>query len=103
METPSRIVEALAKEKRVEQICVNVCKRPASELCDLVQTIYAYLLTMPPVLLADLFENGQINFYIVRMVKNQYFGRKSRFYRENVDFAARTVALSYKDYEKTDS
>lgn len=103
MKPQSEIVEALAREKRVEQICANVCKRPASALTDLVQTLYAYLLTMPAPLLQDLYENGQVNFYIVRMVKNQFYSRNSRYYRENIDFAARSTALRYKDYEKADT
>ena len=103
MKSPSEIVEALAREKRVEQICSNVCRRPVKDLKDLAQLLYTYLLTMPATILSDLYENGQINFYIVRMVKNQYYSANSRYYRENVDFAARSIALSYKNYEKTDT
>lgn len=100
MKTAREIVDILAREKRVETICENVCRRRG--LDDLAQLVYTYLLECPDALLSDLYENGQINFYIVRMVKNQYYRPRTRYYNEIVKFAARSVALSYKDYEKTE-
>ena len=100
MKTAREIVEVLARERRVETLCENVCKR--SGLDDLAQLVYMYLLDSPDALLSDLYENGQINFYIVRMIKNQYFKPRTKYYNEIVKFAARSVAISYKDYEKTE-
>lgn len=100
MKTSREIVEALAREKRVEALCENVCRRRG--LDDLAQLVYMYLLDSPDALLSDLYENGQINFYIVRMIKNQYFKPRTKYYNEIVKFAARSVAISYKDYEKTE-
>lgn len=100
MKTAREIVEVLAREKRVEALCENVCRRRG--LDDLVQLVYMYLLDSPDALLSDLYENGQINFYIVRMIKNQYFKPRTKYYNEIVKFAARSVAISYKDYEKTE-
>lgn len=100
MKTAREIVEVLAREKRVEALCENVCRRRG--LDDLAQLVYMYLLDSPDALLSDLYENGQINFYIVRMIKNQYFKPRTKYYNEIVKFAARSVAISYKDYEKTE-
>ena len=100
MKTAREIVEVLARERRVETLCENVCRRRGLE--DLAQLVYMYLLDSPDALLSDLYENGQINFYIVRMIKNQYFKPRTKYYNEIVKFAARSVALSYKDYEKTE-
>ena len=100
MQPAREIVEVLARERRVETICENVCRRRGLE--DLAQLVYMYLLDSPDALLSDLYENGQINFYIVRMIKNQYFKPRTKYYNEIVKFAARSVALSYKDYEKTE-
>ena len=98
MKTAREIVEVLAREKRVEALCENVCRRRG--LDDLAQLIYVYLLECPDALLSDLYENGQINFYIVRMIKNQYYKPRTKYYNDIVKFAARSVALRYKDYEK---
>ena len=100
MKTAREIVEVLARDKRVETLCENICKRRG--LNDLAQLVYVYLLECPDALLSDLYENGQIDFYIVRMIKNQYFKPRTRYYNEIIKFAARTVALNYKDYEQTD-
>lgn len=103
MKTASEIVEAIARERRVETLCKNVCKRPEGELSDLSQIVYMALLQTPAALLNDLFENGQLDFYAVRIIKNQYFSNKSRFHRDIRQFKQRTTELSYKDYEKADS
>ena len=92
MKTAREIVEALAREKRVEALCENVCRRRG--LDDLAQLVYVYLLECPDALLSDLYENGQINFYIVRMIKNQYYKPRTKYYNDIVKFAARSVALS---------
>lgn len=102
MKTPSEIVEALAREKRIEALVSNVCRRPADELKDLSQLVYLALLQTPASLLSDLYENGQLDFYAVRIIQNQYYSCKSRYYREIVRFQLKSRELNYNDYEKAD-
>ena len=85
-------MEALARDRVVERIAERVCKRPANDLRDLSQTVYFSLLQMDPDKLRSLAEGG-LNFYIVGMVRKQAVGRYETFYKECVDFAARTVAI----------
>lgn len=87
------IVEALARNRVVEGIAERVTKRPASSLCDLVSIVYESLLEMDPAKLRSLAAGG-LNFYIVGMIRRQMYGNRTTFYRECVEFAARTVAGS---------
>ena len=103
MKTAAEIVEALARERRVETLVKNVCKTSGPDMGDLAQIVYLALLQTPAPLLNDLVENGQMDFYAVRIIKNQYYGRKSRFHLDTRAFRDRTVELKPNDYEKTDS
>lgn len=87
----NEIVEALARDRVVEQIVERVCKRPAAELCDLVSIVHEALLCLPPDKLRSLAEGG-LNYYIVGMVQRQFFSTHNTFYRECIEFAARTAA-----------
>ena len=60
---------------------------------DLAQIVYIALLTTPAEMLEDLQANGQIRFYIVGIIRNQYFSKKSRYYRENVRFLERSEPI----------
>ena len=90
MKENNEIVEALAREGVVEGIAVRVCKRPAADLADLVSIVYTSLLTMQPEKLRSLAEGG-LNFYIVGMIRRQFFSNHNTWYKECVEFAARTA------------
>jgi len=90
------IVGALAKRKVVENLVQNVAHRSnlRGELSDLVQIIYLALLQTDPARLEHLATSGQMNFYIVRLITNQYFSETSPFYRENRRFGRRSSEIS---------
>lgn len=90
----TRVVEQLARAKRVEQIVANVC-RPCtdpSSLADLAQMVYLILLTYDAEKVVDLWERGQMDFFIVRVVINQYRSKNSPYYHTLREFSARTAA-----------
>ena len=103
MKTAREIVEELAKARRVEELCRNICKRPAEELNDLSQIVYLSLLKARPGIVCDLYEHGQLDYYLVRMIKNQYHSKDRAYYRENVEFQDRSSPLTDKEYEKADN
>ena len=103
MKTAREIVEDLAKARRVEELCRNICKRPAEELNDLSQIVYLSLLKVRPGIVCDLYEHGQLDYYLVRMIKNQYHSKDRAYYRENVEFQDRSSPLTDKEYEKADN
>ena len=68
------IVERLAYLKRVEEIIRNVAhtSRLAPELQDLAQMIYQALLLYDEDKIVDLWESDAMDFFITRIVLNQY-------------------------------
>lgn len=71
----------LAKERVVETLVENVCHRSPKQLGDLVQMVYEILLRTPPRRLQGLIRRGALNFYIIRIIENQYFSTSSPYHR----------------------
>ena len=76
------MVTILARERRVETMVENIAKQPLSaDLKDLAQMVYVILLEYDEGRLLDLWEHGQINFFIARIILNQYRSVNSPFYK----------------------
>jgi hypothetical protein len=76
------IIDQLAREKRVETMLANIAKKPVSgTLEDLCQMVYLILLEYDDAKIVDLWENNQINFFIARILMNQYRSTNSPFYK----------------------
>ena len=76
------IIDQLARERRVETMLANIAKRPVSgTLEDLCQLVYLILLEYDEGKIVDLWENGQINFFLARILLNQYRSTNSPFYK----------------------
>ena len=76
------MVTILARERRVETMVENIAKQPLSaDLKDLAQIVYVILLEYDEGRLLDLWEHGQINFFIARIILNQYRSVNSPFYK----------------------
>lgn len=89
------IVATLAKERRVEQMVSNICHRDLdADLKDLCQLVYCVLLEYDEDKIVDLWEHGrQIDFFIVRIILNQYKSTRSTFYAEICRFRHKGVML----------
>ena len=73
------MIARLAQERRVETMVENIAKRPlAAELKDLAQMVYLVLLEYDETKLQDLWE---INFFIARIILNQYRSSNSKFHK----------------------
>ena len=81
--TKNEVVEKLAKERLVEQICSNIAKSADCDdtLKDLSQEIYLDLLSKDEEKIVNLYETNQIRFFVVRMVTNNLFSKNSPFYQ----------------------
>ena len=92
----AEIVGALAKGRAVEKLVQNVTHHSTlqGELSDLVQIIYFALLQTDPARLEHLTASGQMNFYIVRLIMNQYFSESSPFYSQIRRFGRRSSEIS---------
>ena len=76
------IIDQLARERRVETMLANIAKKPVSgTLEDLCQMVYLILLEYDDAKIEDLWENGQINFFIARILLNQYRSTNSPFHK----------------------
>lgn len=77
--TRYEIVETLARQQRVETFIRNVARtsRLAPDLQDLAQMVYLALLTYDEDKIVDLWESDAIDFFIARVILNQYRSRDS--------------------------
>lgn len=77
--TRFEIVETLARQQRVETFIRNVARtsRLAPDLQDLAQMVYLALLTYDEDKIVDLWESDAIDFFIARVILNQYRSRDS--------------------------
>ena len=81
METKVHIIETLAKERRVEALVENIAHHSlTADLKDLCQMVYLVLLEYDATKLLDLWENNQINFFLARIIINQYRSSNSPFH-----------------------
>ena len=92
----SRIVGTIAESRMVEVLIQSVTHHPAiaGDLKDLAQIIYFALLQTDVARLEQLTTSGEMQFYIVRMIQNQYFSNRSPFYAEIRRFRDRTSEIS---------
>ena len=88
------IIEILAKERRVEALVENIAHHSlTADLEDLCQMVYLVLLEYDESKLQDLWENNQINFFLARIIINQYRSSTSPFYTLFRKFQERSVSM----------
>lgn len=77
----NKVVKQIATEKIVEEIVKNIAKDSTDEdLPDLIQDIYLTLLEKDEEWLQGIYDRGQINYFISRIVKNNINSKTSRWY-----------------------
>ena len=88
------IIETLAKEKRVEALVENIAHHSlTADLKDLCQMVYLTLLEYDESKLQDLWENEQMNFFLARIILNQYRSSNSPFHTIFRKFRERRVTI----------
>lgn len=88
------IIETLAAERRVEAMVENIAHHSlTADLKDLCQMVYLVLLEYDEAKLQDLWENDQINFFLARVILNQYRSSNSPFHYLFRKFQERSVSL----------
>ena len=79
--TKYEIVDTLARERRVETLVQNIAHSPLTDdLKDLAQMVYIVLLEYDDDKIADLWDQRQIDFFIARVILNQYRSKHSPFH-----------------------
>ena len=88
------IIETLAREKRVEAMVENIAHQDmTADLKDLCQMVYLVLLEYDEVKILDLWQNDQINFFLARVIINQYRSSNSPFHYLFRKFQERSISI----------
>lgn len=90
------IVDELSRSNTVEKIIYKLL--PASKNrfdCpdDLVQDIYVLLLEKDDKLIIDLYNKGELGFYLLKIAKNQLLSANSPYYTKYIKFGANSDEL----------
>lgn len=88
------IIARYAREKRVEQMVRNICKGPAADLDDLCGIIYLALLEKPEELIVRGDEEGWLPYFVVNMVRKQWYSDRSSFRAQITRFQRRSSELT---------
>ena len=88
------IIDTLARERRVEAMVENIAHHSlTADLRDLCQMVYLILLEYDEAKLLDLWENEHINFFLARIILNQYRSSNSPFHTMFRKFQERSVYM----------
>lgn len=75
------MINQIINEGIVEQICKNIGVS-SKYVDDLIQEIYMILLEYDRQKIIEMYERGQLNFFITRIIKNQWCSNTSPFYKK---------------------
>lgn len=93
------IIDTLARERRVEKMVENIAHQSLTpSLKDLSQMVYLILLEYDEAKIQDLWENGQIAFFLARIIVNQYRSSSSPFHAVYRKFPELSETLVGKDW-----
>lgn len=94
MTSKETIIESLAAQRRVEAMVENIAHHSlTADLKDLSQMVYLVLLEYDETKLRDLWENDQMDFFIARVIINQYRSSNSPFHYMFRKFPERCVYM----------
>lgn len=98
------VVERLARGRVVEAMVENIARSSLTpDLQDLCQMVYVILLEYDPEKILDLERNGEMPFFVARIIVNQYRSRNSPFYYQIRRFLAQSREITHRDENRADS
>lgn len=75
------IYDIIANEKLIEILIDKYNVKPLYKQ-DLAQDVFLIILSKPETMLQELYDNKQLNFYLARIISNQYFSKTSKFFKD---------------------
>lgn len=90
----NKAVEKIARDKILEKIIKNVARQPDDDLEDLKQDLLLYLLELDEDFLWEMIYNGQINYYLTRIVLNNVNSSTSRYYYNYKKHKNNTISIN---------
>ena len=89
--TKYEVINIIAKEHLVERIVnklLSSSKNPFDCSEDLIQDIYVLLLQKDDDLIVNLYNKGEIGFYLLKIARNQLLSANSPYYQKYIRFLA---------------
>lgn len=100
--TKSDIISKLAKNSTVERMISKYTNGQADFASDLSQDIYVSLLEKDDTLITELYNNDQLGFFVLRMVRNNLFSTTSPYYSKYIKYSTKASDLSISEYKIPD-
>jgi hypothetical protein len=99
----ARIVNEMASARMVEAMVQNIAHQSlTADLKDLVQMIYLILLEYDEEKIVDLWEHNQMQFFLARIIINQYRSSNSPFHTTYRKFQERSCDITGMDWTDED-
>lgn len=95
--TKYEVVDIIAKEHLVERIVnklLSSSKNPFDCSEDLIQDVYLLLIEKSDKLIVDLYERGELGYYILKVVRNQLLSVNSKYYYTYIKLGANSDDLT---------
>ena len=78
--TKNEIISIIAKQRLIEETVMNVAKSADDQLKDLAQDLYIDLMAKDDDKIVNLYETGQLKYFVTRMVVNNIRSKNSPFW-----------------------
>lgn len=88
------IINEIAQRREVEKMVQVICKVTNTLLQDLAQVVYVALLEYDGKRIEELYDNGQLSYFVVRIIQNQWFSNTSPFFHSHRKFSRRADGLT---------
>ena len=95
--TKYEVINIIAREHLVEKIVnklLSSSKNPFDCPEDLIQDIYLLLLQKDDDLIVNLYNKGEIGYYLLRVVRNQLLSKNSSYYYTYIKLGANSDDIS---------
>ena len=94
--TKSDVLDIIAREHLVERIVnklLSSSKNPFDCPEDLIQDVYLLLLEKDEDLIVNLYNKGELGYYILKVVRNQLLSTNSPYYQKYIRFQSHSDEL----------
>ena len=95
--TKYEVINIIAREHLVDRIVnklLSSSKNPFDCPEDLIQDVYLLLLEKGDKLIVDLYERGELAYYLLRVARNQLLSKNSPYYTKYIKFLAHCDDIS---------
>ena len=95
--TKYEVIDIIAREHLVDRIVnklLSSSKNPFDCPEDLIQDVYLLLLEKGDKLIVDLYERGELAYYLLRVVRNQLLSKNSPYYTKYIKLRANSDDLT---------